>query len=319
MTTTDLAFAVAAALLGAAVGSFLNVVIYRLPRGEFFSAGRRSVCANPECRHPVSIYLNVPVLAWVMLGGRARCCGYQLSVRYPLVEALTAVLFLLLWAWPPVAPPLVSGALDTHGLLAFVFLAFFAANLVANSFIDVDHRILPDVLTKSGMIVGLVGSVVVPGLAGHLGVQGVGPAMDSLLYSSVGLVVGLGVTQFVRKFAELLFRREAMGFGDVKLMGAIGAFLGWEDVLLTFFVGCVLGAVVGLVHRMLTRDAYICFGPFLAGGALITLFAGEQITELVVSLQEWQRTSQVAPWTVSGFAVASMFLLVVLVRQGRKQ
>lgn len=319
MTATDSAFAVAASLLGATVGSFLNVVIYRLPRGEFFSAGTRSVCANFECRQPVPFYLNFPIASWLILRGRARCCGFPLSMRYPTVEALTAALFLLLWIQPPYLPPTVTGEIDAAGLATFGLFAFFVSNLVANSFIDIDHRILPDPLTKSAIVVGLIGSVLVPGLAGRFEIAGLVPAMDSLLFSVVGLAVGFGVTQLVRKSAQVLFRREAMGYGDVKLMGAIGAFLGWQDVLLTFFVGCVLGAVVGVVHRMLTRDAYICFGPFLAAGAVVTLFAGAPIIELFVSLQEWQRTSHSAPWIVSGFAVASSFLLVVLVRQGRKQ
>ena len=98
MSATDTAFAVAVCLLGATVGSFLNVVIYRLPRGDFFSAGSRSVCANLECRQPVPVYLNVPIASWLMLGGRTRCCGVRLSVRYPIVEATTALLFMLLCA-----------------------------------------------------------------------------------------------------------------------------------------------------------------------------------------------------------------------------
>lgn len=318
MTGSDSVLAVAATVLGATVGSFLNVVIYRLPRGDFFSAGNRSVCANPECSAAVPFYLNVPILSWTLLRGRARCCGYRLSTRYPIVEALTAALFFLLWSYPPHRPPMSSGHLDAGGSIDFVLYAFFAANLVANSFIDIDHRILPDVLTKSAMVVGMVGSVVAPGLAGRFGIVGVTPAMDSLLFSGVGLLVGLGVTQLVRKSAQALFRKNAMGFGDVKLMGAIGAFLGWQDVLLTFFVGCVLGALVGVVHRMLTKDAYICFGPFLAAGALITLFAGDRVLDLFTALQSWQHTSATAPWVVSSFGVVSVVLLFLLVRHGRK-
>ena len=318
MSATSTVYVSAAALLGAIVGSFLNVVIYRLPHGTFFSGGSRSVCANPECRAPIAWHDNVPVLGWLWLRGRARCCGARISVRYPLVEALTAALFLLLWVLPPgPVGPLAGDRLVPTGLLAFAFYAFFVSNLVANSFIDVDHRILPDVLTKSGMAAGLLGSVLVPGLAGRFGIVGLAPAVDSLVFSGVGLVAGFGITWAIRALARAAFAKEAMGFGDVKLMGAIGAFLGWSDVLLTFFVGCVLGAVVGVVHRWLTKDAYICFGPFLAAGALIVLFAGDSLLRVLASLQEWQVTSPAAPWVVAAFTAVSTVLLIVLVRRGR--
>ena len=316
--TSETVLAVAAAVFGAVVGSFLNVVIYRLPRGDFFRAGRRSVCANPECGAPVPSYLNLPILGWLVLRGRARCCGYRLSLRYPLVEALTAALFFWLWTHPPHLPPVVSGGIAGGGLFEFAVYAYFVSSLVANSFIDIDHRILPDVLTKSTMVVGVAGALISPGLAGRFEASGIPPAMDSVLFSAVGLLAGLGLTQGIRKSAQALFRKEAMGFGDVKLMGAIGAFLGWQGVLLTFFVGCLLGAVVGIVHRALTKDAYICFGPFLAGGALITLFAGDRVLGFFTALQHWQQSSATAPWVVSSCGVVSVFLLILLVRQGRK-
>ncbi len=318
MTVTDTVFVVAVTLLGAIVGSFLNVVIYRLPRGTFFSDGSRSVCANPECRQPVRWHDNVPVLGWLVLRGRARCCGYRISARYPLVEALTAGLFALLWVFPPHGlHAVVDDKIDTTGLLAFLFYAFFAANLVANSFIDIDHRILPDVLTKSAMAVGLLGALLVPGLAGRFHISGLGAGADSLIFSAAGLAFGFGLTQGVRLLARAMFRKEAMGFGDVKLMAAIGAYTGWEGVLQTFFLGSVLGAVVGVVHRWVTKDAYICFGPFLAAGALLALFFGDRLADLLVLLQSWQQDNPQAPLIVTAVAVVSMVLLVVLVRRGR--
>ena len=317
LEATEAVLVTSATLLGAIVGSFLNVVIYRLPAGTFWSAGARSVCANPECEAPVPAYLNLPIVGWMWLRGRAKCCGFRLSPRYPLVEALTALLFFLLWMYPPYRPAFIDGQWDWMGLTSFVLFAFFAANLIANTFIDIDHRILPDVLTKSGMVVGVVGALIVPGLAGRFELASLSPRQDSVLFSLVGLAVGYGATQSVRLSAQWLFRKEAMGFGDVKLMGAIGAFLGWEDVLLTFFVGCVLGAVIGVVHRLLTDDAYIAFGPFLAGGAVITLFVGDSIREGFAAWQHWQQTSPYAMHIVLGGSVVSLILLVVLIRRGR--
>jgi leader peptidase (prepilin peptidase)/N-methyltransferase len=256
-------------------------------------------------------------VSWIWLRGRASCCGCKISIRYPLVEALTAVLFGYLWTHSPYGPALIDGEIDVDGLWAFLLFAFFVSNLVANSFIDIDHRILPNVLTKSAMLVGLGGSLVAPGLAGRFEIVGLPPAPSSFLFSMAGLLVGFGLTQAVRKMAQALFLKDAMGFGDVKLMAAIGAFLGWKRVLLTFFVGCVLGAVVGVVHRWRTKDTYICFGPFLAAGALITLFAGDLMFDAFAELQNWQRASANAPWIVSLGAAASVVLLIVLVRRGR--
>jgi leader peptidase (prepilin peptidase)/N-methyltransferase len=317
MTATDTVLTVAAGLLGAIVGSFLNVVIHRLPRGTFFSGGMRSVCANPECRRPIPWFLNIPVLGWLSLRGKARCCGQRISVRYPIVEALTAALFLLLWVLPPLRPAVEAGVIDAAGCLSFAFYAFFVANLIANSFIDIEHRILPDVLTKSAMAAGLLGSVLVPGLAGRFHMVGVGPGADSLLFSAFGLIVGLAVTQGIRKTAQALFRKEAMGFGDVKLMGAVGSFLGWRGVLLTLFAGSLLGAIVGIVYRWRTRDSYICFGPFLAAGALIVLFAGDRVFDAFAALERWQQANDSAPWVLAVGAIVSAVFLVALVRRGR--
>ncbi|MEM7198810.1 MAG: prepilin peptidase [Planctomycetota bacterium] len=312
-----------AVAFGAVVGSFLNVVIYRLPHGTFWSGGMRSVCANASCRRPVPWYHNIPVLAWLWLRGKTHCCGVRLSVRYPLVEALTALLFGLLWLYPPAGPVLLgqrpdgSPEIDGPALLALVFHAVFIANLIANTFIDIDHRILPDVLTKSALALGLLAALLVPGFAGFIDVRGLSPAASSLLYSGLGAACGYGLTQGIRLLAQGAFRREAMGYGDVKLMAAIGAYVGWDGVMLTFFLGSVLGAFVGVVHRWLTKDAYIFFGPFLAAGALITLLARDSLEDGFASFQEWQRTNASSPWVAGVTAALSGVLLVVLVRRGR--
>ena len=317
-------FGAAAVILGAIVGSFLNVVIYRLPRGEFRSKGSRSVC--PACGAAIRWFDNIPVLGWLLLRGRARCCKASISPRYPVVEALTALLFGLLWFYGPLAPMVVAdpppgaaGAalLEPWKLLGFAFQAWFVAVLVACTFIDIDHRILPDALTKPTMVIGCVGALFVPGLAGRFHLDGISPALDSVLFSGCGVAVGYGATLAVLEGARLLFRKDAMGYGDVKFMGAIGAFVGWEGVLLTFFLGSVLGAVGGTIHRMVTGDAYVFFGPFLAAGALLALLCSDWLLARMDDFQRWQLSDPNAAWVLAASAVVSLVLLFVLIRRGR--
>jgi leader peptidase (prepilin peptidase)/N-methyltransferase len=306
----------AAILFGACVGSFLNVVIWRLPRGTFFSLGQRSVC--PACGKRIAWYDNLPIVGWLLLRGRARCCGTAISIRYPLVEAITASLFAALWLWPPSGRALDAHALDGLALLAFAFHAFFVATLVANTFIDIDFRILPDELTYSALVAGLIGAFVVPGLAGSFDAPGVAPALRSFLFSAVGAAVGFGVTAAIRTGGSMLFRKEAMGFGDVKLMAAIGAYVGPTDVLLVFLIASVVGALYGIGSVWMTRDPRIAFGPFLVVGALVTLFAGDALrTFLFDTWPRWQ-TQHASPWLLVVVGLVCLVLLFVLVRKGRR-
>ena len=314
--TVDTVLLVGAVALGAIVGSFLNVVIYRLPRGEFFSRGARCVC--PACSAPIAWFDNLPLFGWLLLRGQARCCGARISVRYPFVEVLTALSFCLLWVVPPSHLLFRDGSFAAPALLAFAFHAFFVANLIANTFIDFDHRILPDALTKPGMVAGCLYGLLVAAPGHQFAVPGLGAAISGLLFSLAGLATGFGMTWLVRAGARLVFGKEAMGFGDVKLMGMIGAFLGWQDVLLTFFVGCVIGAVFGLVHRWLTGDAYISFGPFLAIGAAVSLFIASELKNALAAVQRWQIESEHAPLVMVTVLVVAVFLLIVLVRRGRR-
>jgi leader peptidase (prepilin peptidase)/N-methyltransferase len=302
----------AAAVVGACIGSFLNVVIWRVPRGEFLSRGRRSVC--PACGARIPWYRNLPLLSWLLLRGRASCCGAAISSRYLVVEAVTAALFALLWiARVDPSPDAVTG----RDVALFALLAYFVATLVACTFIDIEHRLLPDVLTKPAMAVGLIGSFLLPGALGSLAPRELTPAVSSLLFSAVGLAAGFALTWGIRAVATMVFRKEAMGFGDVKFMAAIGAFLGWEDVLLTFFLGCVLGAVGGVIHRLATGDAYVPFGPFLAGGALSAVFFGGQIKQfLFVTWPEWQQENAAAPLILVALVIV-ISLLFVVARRGR--
>lgn len=337
-------------VFGLVVGSFLNAVIHRLPRGIGLSFPRRSFC--PSCGRSLPWYENIPLFSWVVLRGRCSSCGSGISVRYPLVELLTAVIFLFLW----------------HRFPAPVAAAYmvFAGILVAGTFIDLEHMILPDSLTVGGAIAGVVLSIGVPGLY---------PALltwderlrASLFGAALGFAVLLAVVEigklaFGRKrlalqpaepfelscvdgaprlilgseeleLEEFFYRpsdvfelhlpdgdvwclgphgvkrggvlqdyasahgwkgtaeavvipREAMGFGDVKFMLALGAFIGWPGALFSIGAGSVIGALAGvalLLARRLGDAGRIPFGPYLAAGAMLWVAAGPEMLRWYLS------------------------------------
>src|SRR5688572_6204457 len=194
----DTVFKVGVALLGACVGSFLNVVIWRLPQEDpkRRSLGGRSHC--PRCGALIRWFDNIPVLSWAVLRAKARCCGGSISVRYPFVELLTAGLFWVLVSWPPFGPVLdVHGAgftIDAEAAAALVLHAVFLSLLVALTFIDFDTQLLPDALTKPGMAIGLLGGFW-PGIAGVISDDTMtSPAFRSFLASLAGLLVGGAIT-----------------------------------------------------------------------------------------------------------------------------
>lgn len=217
-------------VFGACVGSFLNVVIFRIPAGR--SVVRpRSHCA---CGVPIAWYDNVPLLSWMALRARARCCGGSVSVRYPLVEALTGVLFVFLW-------------MRFEPVLALVY-CFYVSGLIAAAFIDWDTMEIPDRFSIGGCLIGVGLSFAVPSMhgAGGSGFFMVG-ALQSGFLSLQGAFIGSGLILWIALVAELVLRKEAMGFGDVKLMGAIGAFCGWQGAVFSLFGGAVVGtAFVGV-------------------------------------------------------------------------
>jgi leader peptidase (prepilin peptidase)/N-methyltransferase len=316
----EVAWLVGVTLMGACVGSFLNVVIHRLPLGA--GLGGRSAC--PQCGKPIPFYLNLPVLGWLALRGRARCCGAKISWRYPLVEALTACAFAVLWLYPPpgaaAAPKLTPDGVSALALLVFALQAFFLSDLIANTFIDIDHRILPDRLTYPGLAVGLVGSVLVPGLAGLFETEGrLSPNANSLMFSLAGALVGGGLTWTVRWLGTIAFKKEAMGLGDVKFMAMIGAFVGWDGSLLTLLLGSAIGALIGTLHLLRSGEAAICFGPFLAVGAAIALFVRAQLIGYFVDdLPQLQQRHPTLTWLMLATAGASLVLLLYVIRRGRR-
>lgn len=249
------AVALASAVLGLAVGSFLNVVIWRVPRGESI-VSPPSHC--PSCGHEVRPRDNVPVVSWVLLRARCRDCGEPISARYPLVELLTAGLFAAVgvkFGWDAVLP-------------AYLYLAAIG---VALALIDLDTKRLPNVIVVPSFAVGVALLAV--------GVAGDGEWGD-LVRALLGMVALFGVY-----FLLALIYPAGMGFGDVKLAGVLGLYLGWlgwGSVAVGGFFGFLLGGVVGgalMVARRATRKSAIPFGPFMIAGALIAVFWGQSIAD----------------------------------------
>jgi leader peptidase (prepilin peptidase)/N-methyltransferase len=272
-------FPVVVFVFGACIGSFLNVVIYRVPAGKSI-VRPGSMCA---CGAPIAWYDNIPMLSWVILGGRARCCGRHFSARYPFVELLTGVLFLACWLRLP----------PSAAVCGWVFIG----SLICGTFIDLDHMVIPDVFTIGLAIEGVLLSLFFPALHGeHSGILMV-DSLRSASDSIVGLVAGSGVVLWIALIAEAALKKEAMGFGDVKFVGAIGAFCGWHGAVFSIFGGAAVGTVwlgTALVWQKIsgkpgsgaprseTPDGkpadlglgvHVPFGPMLAiAGALYFLF-----------------------------------------------
>ena len=247
-------------LFGAAVGSFLNVVIYRVPAGLSL-LHPPSRC--PKCHTQLKPYDNVPVLGWLWLRGRCRYCRTPISPRYPLIEAFTGALFLATF-W------LLGMGWATVGY--WILLSW----LVALTFIDIDTLTLPNALTGSGLLLGLAVKFALPILQGEPW-----PApIYGLLGGILGAVLGIWLFDVITLFASAALGQTAMGGGDAKLAAMLGAWLGWQGVLLSSFAACVVGAAVGggaIALKLISRRQPMPFGPFLAIGAVITVFWGEAI------------------------------------------
>lgn len=246
--------------LGASIGSFLNVVIYRLPAGLslLYPPSR---C--PKCLHRLRKHENVPVLGWLWLRGRCNHCKAPISIRYPLVEAATGVLFLLVfWAFN----------LPLPAVGYWVFLSW----LLALSLIDLDTMTLPNSLTQSGLVVGLAFQALV-GFTASASWSG---AASQLMTGIFGAVLGLWLFDLITIAGSVAFGQTAMGGGDAKLAAMMGAWLGWKYLLLAGFLACTLGAFVGggaIALGLLSRRQPMPFGPFLALGAALATFWGEAI------------------------------------------
>ena len=267
-----------AGAFGAIIGSFLNVVIHRVPREESI-VFPHSRC--PSCGSVIAFYDNIPILSYLVLRGKCRSCKAHISVRYPAVELLTALLFV---------------AVTWHDGLsaALPFDLVFAAALMALVFIDAEHMILPNVITYPGIIFAIIARVAIPFLAGaphfdDLGSLSQGPLASfpiwaaSLVGALIGALIGGGSLWLMGWTWEKLRGVEAMGLGDVKMMFMVGAYLGWRLTILTIFMGVLSGSVIGilLMMRQGKRDMQMLlpFGVFLGIASIVAMLVGQNIVE----------------------------------------
>lgn len=244
-------------LFGAVIGSFLNVCIYRLPREESV-AWPASHC--PACRQPIAVYDNIPIVSYLMLRGRCRACRVPISIQYPLVEAANAIGYVLIfWIFGLTAA-------------ACAYAALVSALIVVTG-TDLSHTMIPDAVTLPGIVVGLVCAALILPIG----------LVDSLL----GVALGGGILWLLAWISPYVFGKEGMGGGDIKLMAMVGAFLGWQPVLLAIMIGSFLGSLVGvglIAAGILRREQYIPFGPFLAVGSILALLFHQPLLDWYWSL-----------------------------------
>ena len=250
---SNLFFYTVAFIFGTIIGSFLNVVIYRLPRGGSVLKPAFSFC--PSCGSQIKWYDNIPVISFFILKGKCRQCNSKISYRYPFVEFLTGVVSVL--------------ALWKTGLSVDYFFIFtFLALMIALTFIDLDFKIIPDEINFIGFLTGIIYSFFRKDFS----------TIDALLGGLVGAGILWGISFLYKKYRGI----EGLGFGDVKMMAFVGTYLGWFGSLFTIFLGSFLGALVGITAAYISKAEdkgkfEIPFGPFLALGAVIYLFFGEDI------------------------------------------
>jgi len=241
---------ISAFVLGSIFGSFLNVCIYRLPAGKSIVSPPSSC---PACGYRIRWFQNIPIVSYLFLGGKCFSCRVKISPRYLLIEVLTGLLFTIV--------------LYSYGFSAatLVYWSFVAA-LVVITFIDLDHQIIPDIISLPGIVIGFACSFLIPWLSW----------LDSLL----GILIGGGVLLTIAWIYEKLAKREGMGGGDIKFLGMLGAFLGWQAVFPVVFIASLVGSLVGIPLMLLQKGdtkLAIPFGPFLAFGAMVYLFWGQQL------------------------------------------
>lgn len=244
-----------ALFLGAVVGSFLNVCIIRIPKEESI-VFPGSHCQS--CQKPILPIDNIPILSFLFLRGRCRHCSAKISWQYPLVEFISACLFVVFFSHFGLS---IKGAL--YLLLALA--------LLTETFIDLRYQIIPDLITLPGIVLGLAASALFPDLHGQ------SVWWKGLVGSLIGMFAGGGFFYITGMLAEKILKKEAIGGGDIKLLAMIGALLGWPGVAWTVFSSSVLGSIVGIYLRIKSGEERIPFGPYIALGAFFYLFFGHRI------------------------------------------
>jgi len=243
--------------IGMCIGSFLNVCIYRIPAGKSIV---HPASACPNCGTVIRWYDNIPLLSYLILRGRCRGCDTRISVRYPIIEVLCGLF------------AVTSGLHYGYGLPALIYFVLIAALLVI-TFIDIDHRIIPDIISLPGIPLGFICSFLLPQLKWS----------ESL----IGILAGGGSLLAVAWGYQLITGKDGMGGGDVKLLAMIGAFLGWKGVVFTIMASSLIGTLIGVVLMMRSgKDMKMAvpFGPFLATGAIIYIFWGPRLVEWYLNL-----------------------------------
>ncbi|KJR42551.1 type IV prepilin-like protein leader peptide processing enzyme [Candidatus Magnetoovum chiemensis] len=249
---------------GLIVGSFLNVCIYRLPRNMSIVSPRSRCIA---CGSYIKFYHNVPLISYLLLKGKCPNCGVKISFRYPFVEFLNAILYVLL--------------LYRFGFEPYVFMYMLLVSaLIVITFIDIDFQIIPHSITLPGIIIGIIASfLILPDPYTNNGLLG-------LKGSLIGFALGFGVFYSIIVISKLILGKEGMGGGDVMLMAMAGAFLGWKHVLLITFIGSLVGSLFGVLFILIKhkdRKQEIPFGPYLSFGIIISLFFGKDIINLYLN------------------------------------
>ena len=245
-------------LFGLCIGSFLNVCIYRLPASKTITDPPRSIC--PSCNRQIRYYDNIPILSYLWLKGRCRHCGTRIPFRYVVVELMTGVVAVGI---------LFHFGLTLEGLIYFVFIS----SLIIMTFIDIDHRIIPDVITLPGILIGLIASLALPTVG----------FKDAV----IGLLVGGGSLWLVAWVYYLLTRKDGMGGGDIKLLAMMGTIVGLKGVIFTIFVSSAVGTLVGVTLMIIKgKDMKFAvpFGPFLSIGAITYIFFGHEIIRAYFNL-----------------------------------
>jgi leader peptidase (prepilin peptidase)/N-methyltransferase len=250
-------FDIFAFILGAVVGSFLNVCIYRLPKDEsiVFPSSR---C--PGCGNDIRWFDNIPIISYLLLRGRCRSCKARISIQYPLVELVNALLALFLF-------------MRFGPTFAFAVLFLFCSAMVVITFIDLEHQIIPDVISLPGIAAGFIFSFFIP----QLGWQN----------SLIGILAGGGSLWLVATVYELLTKKEGMGGGDIKLLAMMGAFFGWKAIPFIIFVSSLTGSVIGITVMLARKEdskLAIPFGPFLALGSVVYIFFGSRMIHWYLSM-----------------------------------
>jgi len=237
-------------ILGLIVGSFNNVCICRIPRSESIIYPA-SHC--PKCRSNISPKDNIPLLSYLLLKGRCRNCKSKISIQYPIVELLTGLTYLIIYL--------------TYGLsIQSLIYIILSSALIIIAFIDLNEQIVPDVISLPGIVIGFIISFFVPYI--------------SFINSALGVLAGGGIILIIGMAGSVIFKKEAMGGGDVKLAAMIGAFLGWRYIIISLFLGFFLGALAGIfliIAKIKSREDVVPFGPFIVLGSFITLLWGEKI------------------------------------------